>query len=315
MSHRYFYHCFPRRAGPDRTERALSILASVVERGLLLTHERIEMQELLADGSLGKRSLILQKRLCFTELAPNELPQHCAQFGPFAIEWDIPTLIQMGAVPVFYVPLRGTAGTNDGIATSMLARLGEVQVLLSRLESLSRLVVQASNPQDTLNITRNEAFVASTTCTVSCARDLLEYLQAEIQPIPALTAAVRHMFGYFYPTENLSYTGPLAYYRQREWRLLANATNCGVPVTEPVSEKDVEALTRIDPDFFSRELDFPSGRRMLASECHLYRSFRGRHALEAASRLIVPQDAADSVRRMLADADMSIEVVPIEKYG
>jgi hypothetical protein len=218
MSQRYFYHCFPRRAGADQTARALSILRSVVERGLLLTHERIELRESLADGSLGKQSFILQKRLCFTELAPGELSTHCAQFGPFALEWEIPTLVQMGAVPVFYIPLRGTSGTIDGMATSMLARLGEVQELLSRLESLDRLIKQAHAPHDTLNATRNGAFAAGTTCTVSGARDLLGYLQTDIQPVAALTAAVRYMFGHFYPTENLSYTEPLDYYRQREWR-------------------------------------------------------------------------------------------------
>ena len=314
MHDRYFYHCFPRRSGTDDLTRVMSVLSSILERGLLLTPERISLRESLADGNTGPESFILQKRLCFTELTPSELVSHCKVFGPVAIEWKIPTLIEIGAVPVFYVPLRETPLSNDGIASSMLLRLGEIQELLSRLESLQQVAARSTNSAEVLNVTRN-GVVANTSCTVSAARDLLQHLGTDIQPIGSLTAAVRFLFGYYYPTENLKYTGPLGYYRQREWRLLANGVNRGTPITEEVSPRDIEALIGMDQQFFGRELDFPTGRQTIAQQCHLMRSFRGVPILMSASRIIVPGAMLDSVSALVSDSKLLIELVSLEQYG
>lgn len=315
MPDRHFYHCFPRRGGIDSTAHAVSVLSSIVERGLLLTPERIPLRESLADGSTGPESFIFQKRLCFTELTRPELASHCEAFGPIAIEWRIHTLIEIGAIPVFYVPLRETPFSNDGTASSMLVRLGEVQELLSRLESLQQVAARSANPAELLHITRNGTVVANTSCTVGAAQDLLHYLGTGIQPIGSLTAAIRFLFGYFYPTDNQKYTGLLGYYRQREWRLLANAINRGIPITEEVSTRDIEALKRIDPQFFERELDFPTGRQTIAQQCHLMRSFRGEPVLRSASRIIVPDAMLEPVRTLLSDSKLEIEVAPLEQYG
>lgn len=311
MDTRYFYHCFPRRSGADHNAHGLAILDSIVNRGLLLTHERVELRETLADGSLGKQSLILQKRICFTELAASELPEHCERFGRFALEWDVPTLVQMGAVPVFYVPLRATPDSLDGAAASMLARLGEVQELLSRLDSLAGFTRQPLDPEEKLSVTLNGKPAGQTACTVAGARDLIQYLQFETQPISVLLASVRYLLGYFYPTENLSYTEPLTYYRQREWRILANLVNRGDPVTHELSLEDANAITELDPTFFGRELDFPTGRQSLASACHLYPTFRGRHILESTRRILVPDDAVSTAQKILSDAGLKVDVAAL----
>lgn len=312
---RHFYHCFPRRRGNDEIDRGLSVLSSILDRGLLLTPERIPLQESLADGSTGPEAFILQKRICFTELSRQELAAHCSQFGSFAIEWDVSTLIQMGAVPVFYVPMRSTPGTNDGAATAMLLRLGEIQELLSRLERLQMAIRQAQHPLEALNITINGQVAAPTACTVAGGSDLLAYLQTGIQPISTLTSAIRYAFGYFYPTENLTYNGPLDYYRQREWRILANLLNHGVPVTSEASTSDIAELNALDGEFFGREFDFPSGRKQRAAECALYRTFQGRHILTFATRLVVPHKILDETESRIRRSGLETEVVPLETYA
>jgi len=312
---RYFYHSFPRDGGTDVSARALAILESVLNRGLLLTPERIEFREELSNGTLSEPWYVMQKRLCFTELEPRELPQHASTFGPFSFEWDIATLIEMGAVPVFYVPLRSTTGANDGVACSMLARLGEIQQLLVRLEGLDTLVRQTPNHKDLLNITRDDVPEVQTRCTVGGAHDLLQMLQTGMQPISALTSSLRALSGYFYPTDHPKYTDLLGYYRQREWKLLANIIHRGVPVTVPVNEQDIEALIRIDGEFFEREVDFPSGRKKRVRECQLYKTFREAPIAHTVRKFICPQNSMTEVQRLFDARNVRLEIVAIEGYA
>lgn len=310
---RYFYHSFPR--GADANARALPILESILERGLLLTPERIEFREELSSNTLSEPWYAMQKRISFTELAPPELIDHAATFGPFSIEWDIQVLMQMGAIPVFYVPLRFNAGSHEAIACAMLARLGEVQELLVRLEALDTHTRQTANKAELLNVTNNGVVVAQTRCTIGAAEDLLQMLQTEIQPISALTGAIRALSGYFYPVDHEKYTGLLGYYRQREWRLLANMVRLGIPVTVPVEAADVEALLRINNEFFGREVEFPTGRKIRARECQLYRTFRDKPIIQTARKLICPITSMAEARRLLEQKGVTLEVVAMEEYA
>ncbi|HEX9392648.1 MAG TPA: hypothetical protein VF928_15160 [Usitatibacteraceae bacterium] len=311
---RYFYHSFPRGAG-DLSACALSIFESILDRGLLLTPERIEFREELSNDTLSKPLLLMQKRISFTELEPRELPQHALTFGPFSLEWDITTLIQMGAIPVFYVPLKATPGSFDGVASAMLARLAEIQELLVRLEGINTLVNQTLNKAELLNITKNGIPVMQTQCTVGGAQHLLQFLQAEIQPISALTGAIRALSGYFYPIDHEKHTELLGYYRQREWRLLANNVWRGTPLTVPTSESDVKSLRQINDSFFGREVEFPTGSKILASECHLYKTFRGTPVIEAARKLICPKASITAVTSLLNAKRVKLEIVAMEEYA
>jgi hypothetical protein len=309
---RFFYHSFPRRAADEGYSRALSILESVLKRGLLLVPERIEFQEELADGSFSAPWHIMQKRICFTELHPQELAGHAERFGSFALEWEITTLIEMGAIPCFYVPLRASANSNDGVASAMLARLGEAQELLVRLEKLDALIRQSTDKDELLNVTRNGEAVGATQCTVAAARDLLQAVQMGIQPISALTAALRVLAGYFYPTDHPTYTDLLGYYRQREWKVLANMNNGGTPVTVQVDDHESAELLAVDNEFFGRELDFPTGRKARVSGCQLYKTFRGAPVINSVRRLVCPKGAVSDVVRLLESHGVNLEVAAIE---
>jgi hypothetical protein len=257
----------------------------------------------------------MQKRICFTELDPKELAAHATKFGPFAFEWDISTLIEMGAIPCFYVPLKGTPGSYDGTASAMLARLGEVQELLVRLENMDATARNASDTQEVLKLTRNGEVIGEIQCTVGAARDLLDAVQGGIQPLSALTAAVRALSGFFYPTDHPTYTDLLGYYRQREWKLLANLNHRGVPVTVPVDQQDVAALLDIDTEFFGRELEFPTGRKSRVSQCQLYKTFRGVAIVNSVRRVICPREVIAEVSQMLEANGARLNVVAIESFA
>src|SRR5262245_55986431 len=144
----FFYHSFPRPRAGNPEQLGLHILGSILDRGLLLTPEKFEFREALVGGSTSPPWQIFQKRICFTELSPQQLGEHAKTFGKFAIEFDIPVLRRMGAVPVFYIPLN-SEGT-EGAAAAMLARLGEIQTLLTRVETIKTFTANRQT-QELLN--------------------------------------------------------------------------------------------------------------------------------------------------------------------
>jgi hypothetical protein len=151
-----------------------------------------------------------------------------------------------------------------------------------------------------------------TRCTVGGAKDLMQILEVGGQPIDALLGAVRAMAGFFYPVENLKYTGELAYYRQREWRLIGNMMLNGVAVTgKPVAD-DVAALVSINPQFFEREVQFPSGTSKRVEQCQLYKNYLGQPLHRVFRRIIAPNQSVDEVRGLLKQRDLNVEVAILE---
>ncbi len=98
----FFYHSFPRpREGETRQEllaRGLAILRSIRRTGLILAPEVVEWTTPVSLGSSSPYR-VLQERICFTELPPDELPAHSQHFGPYAIEFDIAGLRRPARCP------------------------------------------------------------------------------------------------------------------------------------------------------------------------------------------------------------------------
>jgi hypothetical protein len=111
---RYFYHSFPRRKRQTTAEiqKGCQILSIMRDVGLVMAPEIVKWGYEHADGSPPRTSEVLQQRVCFTELEPQELPRHAQKFGRFALEFTVPTLKSLGAIPVFYIPRAMSAATG-----------------------------------------------------------------------------------------------------------------------------------------------------------------------------------------------------------
>ena len=309
MKARYFYHSFARRSPADENGygKELQILQSMLDVGLLLTPERIEFKERLRDGSYSEPATIFQKRICFTELSEEELPAHCTNFGEFSIEWDQEILRKLGAIPVFYVPLKGELGSAETAAASILARLGDIQSVLERLayiQEVSRDDV-AARPIEVFNSVTGE--VEKLFDKID-GQNLVAYLEKDVQPIQELLNSLRATFGYFYPTENLEYGDLLSYYRQREWRIVGSMVLDGVELTADLDHAETVAVSKIDTQFFDRELDYPTGKKRIAEQILKYPSFGGRHILETCRRIIVPASVQEQVREILRGGKIQVKV-------
>lgn len=254
---RFFYHSFPRpRNGVDSLEQGKRILELIADHGLVLAPEKIEFRESLQNGSKSDPISIFQKRMCFTELSPKELIQHVDAFGPISLEWNLAKLRSMGAVPVFYVSLNAPPNSLEGIGSSLVARLANIQALLSSIEALSSVANNTLDPLEPIRITKKGVPEFATRLSAGGAIDLVQFLEYQSQPVSSLTASARALAGYFYPIENLDFTGPLGYYRQREWRVLANMLQLGEPVTHQVPEEVQKKLIAVSSDFWGKEIDF-----------------------------------------------------------
>jgi hypothetical protein len=301
LPERYFYHSFPRRftgKPEEELKKGLEILRAMRDFGLVLTPEITNWQECLANGSLGPPWTVIQKRCSFTELGPSELRAHCEQFGHFSIEFSPLEFRKLGGIPVFYVPRSVTSGSGpDSLGSAMLARIGEIQRMLSRLVALSGLIANTNDKTQFVGIEQQGAGKSFSRASLGAAEDIIALLTAGSQPAEALENALRLFAGFFHPTEDERFTGPLGYYRQREWRLLANIR--GLTDCAPTAEM-VDRLLSIDGDFFGKEMAFFTGLRRRADECRLFPQLDGKAILSYASRIVVPKDAVAEASSLLS---------------
>jgi hypothetical protein len=100
----------------------------------------------------------------------------------------------------------------------------------------------------------------------------------------------------------------MGYYRQREWRILANAIWHGVPITRELTDNEKTAVLAIDAAFFGCEKDFRTGRYRVVDQCQVMLELGGRHVLAYAERLLVPLGPAGEAERILAEADIELPV-------
>jgi len=322
MYNKFLYHSFPRR-GSDNIDlaiiRGLAILSSMIKSGLLLTPEVTDWREHLQDGTLSQPVKLFQKRICFTLLAPSQLQEHATTFGPFAFEYSVEDLRRLGGVPVFYIPYaRETDMGLEGIGGALMARLSEIQTLLTRLSDLNGIIQTTQNKNEFLNVTSNRIGVAQTRCTVGAAEDLIHFLTYKMQQPPSqLLNSIRGLSGFFYPTEDpKNIRGILHYYRQREWRINGNMIKNSKESTRSLREAEIEKLIEIDNEFFGHNLDFPTGVYNRAEQSLIFHEVDNKHVLHFARRLIVPEKALEKASQIIGDFNKNhekkLEIVSLE---
>lgn len=312
---RYFYHSFPRcqRERPaDELDAGLQVLRSIAASGFLLTPEITEWREPREDGSLGKPWKVIQKRCCFTELAPSELAEHSEHFGRFSIEFDARTFRQLGGIPVFYLPRATDDDVGlESLAAALVSRIGEIQDLLNRLAELAKLVATAEDKTQLLVIRKNEQHY-HTRCSLGGAEDVIGMLTHDAQGVDILRNALRALSAFFYPAEDFRYTGLLAYYRQREWRFIANVNKHGHDIDRDLSDQEKANLMALDGDFFGRSMEFFTGTYHRVDQCRLFSELEGKCLLQYARRIIVPADSVAATTELLGDSN-HVPVVSLEE--
>lgn len=278
MKPTYFYHNFPRKACTDLTH-GLEVLQAMLGTGLLLVPE---LTKLRAPGGQVIQEIV-QERMCFTELAPDEVPKHAETFGLFALEYEPMALRQLGAVPVFYIP---SNLDNQGLAaagTVLASRMAYAQ------EFIKRLITD-----------RDEAGADKAVFYAGLIDQLVS-----LEELYYTTEAVQNLF---YPTEDLAYHDDhLHYYRQREWKIVPNFARGGVWEIQELTPAEKEGLIGLN-DFFGNDLR--AGERRI-DRCRYFRQMEGKSTLAMAKWIIVPDGAVDEAALLVAAAGLEVPVVPL----
>ena len=133
-----------------------------------------------------------------------------------------------------------------------------------------------------------------------------------LTPLEMLSNSLEGMLNFFYPTDDTSDDSTLKYYRQREWRITGNIAFRGEELMRRPSAELITALLALDADFFGKE--FPPNRDMITNPSLLnepvnarlvdwiyaFPGIAGKSIIELASRIIVPSEALDSVKAIVA---------------
>ena len=314
---RYFYHSFPRpRRGESREEtvnRGWSILQSMRSIGLILAPEIVEWRTPVSIGSPSPIRL-LQQRICFTELSPDELGAHSTRFGPFSIEFDVMTLRRAGALPVVYMPQ--ALSRQDHLALLgpiIVSHLGHIKYTIEQLEFLNRFndpsyvknqfpEAERMSPDCVLTLTNGDqsrGTLQEFQVPWRAIRDLLGYLGFENAPYDAMTGVTSVVQSLFYPTDDEHSDDLLGYYRQNEWRITGGYYINGVPRARSLEEDEKLSLAELDSAFWKRELSDGKGGFFRANKA-LVLSESDR-LLKTVRRLYVPEEKAQEARRIFGE--------------
>jgi len=269
----------------------------MLNNGLLLVPETYEWPTYGRSEPEAEKLTVTQRRICFTEIKPNELNNHSSVFGPFSIVYTVPQLRALGALPVFYTPPPLDIGHLSGLASQLLAGLADSKRIVDTLGEIGRIL--ASGDRLTLNYRGRAIAFDSAACDY--IRTFIAVLFDSAKCDVGITEKrLQALSSCFYPTENPRYNDPLSYYRQREWRIVHAQLqqSDGTPVYSKTTQDQATELLAIDQQFFGKQLSFfdpaqgigATVKDVLAQRCYYFQQLQELNVIQHAIAIVVPDD-------------------------
>jgi hypothetical protein len=254
------YHSFPRFASSHDNELEVGwdVLISILDRGLILTHEKIRFPFVTQKSiDFGSGSIVDQLRCCFTFLSTSELPRHSATFGAYSLEFDVAALREIGAFPVIYIPQPLVDGQHHVrevsiIGNQLVHQLRDAAILLEELIGLQTVLEQNRDRQDLEIEVRTQR--RSGTMRFSAIDLIVDHLLGSKVSFSNLLHSIQFMTNLFYHVDStrpelLVLDQDTHYYLQREWRIVSGLMEGHLDVDSPLTEADARSLETINPAF------------------------------------------------------------------
>jgi|ERR1039458_8819292 hypothetical protein len=278
---------------------------------------QVEWSQPLSGGTPPRIFPVVQPRVCFTELSPPELPEHGITFGQFALEFEIDTLRGLGGVPVFYVPQPSSTGSDgSAVGTALVAITMDATAVISRAALLHGLlngpVPAAEHFSFNVGLARSPGNRGEFVIDRDEAKNVVAALGHGVTPWPQLDAGIYALLNLFYPADNVKHGKPLEYYRQREWRIACNFAIKGTEVLREPTESEKGRITKIDSDFFLRDIQTDLGPVATLSRTLVHPGLNGKRIIQMVRRIILPAAAIKRVSEILEEVDGAPEVVPTD---
>jgi hypothetical protein len=317
---RFFYHSFPRRGAtlPIEIDKGCKILAAIRDFGLILVPEYIVWKQPTTDGT-DRLFPILQKRVCFTELSPSELFQHAQKFGQFALEFEAATIRKLGAIPVFYLPQPLSASDGNALGVALLGIAMDVSAVIGRLAFLDQIFSSGGPVEDVIDFragfAQSPAGAGNYRLNSAEARNFLKAFGHAVAPWNALQSGMGALLNFFYPADDVPRDRLFDYYRQREWRIACAFAVNGVEVMRGLTQEEGNRLLEIDGDFFSRKIKTDLGDVGMLDATLVLPGFEGASLMTMVRRVIVPAEALDQAKAILANLPQPPEVVALAQLA
>jgi hypothetical protein len=314
---RYFYHSFPRkwRETDAEIEKGCTILSIIRDSGLIMAPEIVEWRYEYLDGSPARTAEVLQRRISFTELPPEEVAGHAKKFGRFALEFEVPVLKALGAIPVFYIPQAlSMAKGAEGAASTLVMQFLDGMSLVERIASIQEELARTGQTSGSLRRTYGFQHKRDFEFDVAATKRLLDALMHALTPSPRLRDGMRGTANFFFGADDLKHDEALGYYREREWRIAGAMTLRNEDIVFSPTDRLVGRLLALDTDFFGRE--YPAGEgKNRAEQSYVMPGLDGRPIIDMIRRVIVPEAGLDSATAVFKGFPKPPAIVTLESLG
>ena len=284
----YLVHTFPRRDKQNH-HRAISILASILRDGLLLTPEVITVGPEVVGGERRPLVRLYQCRVSFTHTTSQELEDHEREFGCISLLFDERELHGFGAMPVLYIP----HADPDADQTSPLNQLG------------THFVYRLSEAQDVLaQLAEWEAR--------GKMRDFIDSLPSDRADFRQLGATVKALASLYYTTtrEPGDAAGRRSYFLQREWRIIGQIQGSVEQIRmERLLHEEKESIRSIDPEFFDAVVELGDLKKSFVDECLLLKGAGGTSISDAILAIRAPSSLVKDVRSVVESFGNKIPIM------
>jgi hypothetical protein len=269
---------------------------------------------------------VLQQRVCFTELSPKELAGHAEKFWHFSLEFEIGTVRQLGAMPVFYVPQPTTEATDGShVGSALVAIATDMRAVIERMAGLNevlhgRLPVNSKFDFD-VGFSGSPDGRGKYTIDRDEAKNFLAAIGHAVTPWNDLRAGANALLNFFHPTDNKKNDAALEYYREREWRIACGLSLKGrdaQPETEllrVLTAHERQRLLEIDHEFFSRKVQTGTGEADTLDRALVLSGLHSRRVIQMVRRVIAPASAVKDAVALLSDLDNPPPVVALEELS
>jgi len=260
--------------------------------GILLVPEVIEYpSEQFSSNIEQSYYRLIQSRFCLTKLDINKLADHARFFGTFHLEFSYNSIIELGAIPVMYLPRIDK--TSDPLslkhlASSFIYRLCELQNLCEDIHNLE-LIASTNKKDKKVKILRgNDGQTID--INIKQLRNILEIITCNIAPYSEIYGAIQGMASLFYPSD-LNYNNEfkmLHYYNQHEWRIVGGISINGNRLDTSLNLEEKDMLQEIDKSFFTKEFPYGREKDLLINGCSVIKIVNEKSIHNFITRIIVP---------------------------
>ncbi|WP_181321512.1 abortive infection system antitoxin AbiGi family protein [Pandoraea apista] len=292
----------------------MAILRNTLDVGLVLAPELVVWKH-----RHDAPTVILQRRMCFTELGAAEMPNHAKTFGPFALKFSPDKLRAAGAMPVIYAPQELPGHPASVIAEFCVRAAAHTKGVLESLNHLQRvanamasgtyggLPVAQDASIDLNNVTPGGALVNQFKIKPADLAALMTHIGYRNIPFDHSIAMLGIYENMFYPTDNSHSDDLLGYYRQREWRLVTSDIAIeGQKIVRELTEDERHKVEAVDAGFWRRELTFKGRTASRLEFAQVYQIHGGLSPRDLIEGVVVPESAEAAVRDFY---DGELEVV------